>query len=107
MSSRDTVQTSLIGEVGSTAHGLNTPESDRDLMGLFFETPEQLLGIAPAAESFRDRPRGEGEKTQTGDVEYSFHPIRKYASLAAQREPDCAHSSVHPVPGTGGHHRYP
>lgn len=43
----DTAMQGLIfqGIVGSTAYGLNTPESDIDMMGVAMEQPEHILGL--------------------------------------------------------------
>lgn len=81
------MQVVLEAEIGSTAYGLNTPTSDHDFMGVYLETAESLLGIAPEAKSMRDRPRDEGEKSQTDDEERTIYPLRKYVAMAASGSP--------------------
>lgn len=81
------VEVELMGEVGSVAHGLGTPESDHDYMGVYLETPESLLGIGHDNGTVRYRSRGEGEKSRPGDSDHVYYPLRKYVALAAQGNP--------------------
>lgn len=53
-------------EVGSTAHGMGTGADDLDLMGVYIETPEQLLGVAPSREHYVSRTQPEGVRSGPG-----------------------------------------
>ena len=42
-------------EVGSTAHGISVGNDDLDLMAVYLQTPEQLLGIAEHVDHYVGR----------------------------------------------------
>ncbi|SHT52540.1 Predicted nucleotidyltransferase [Mycobacteroides abscessus subsp. abscessus] len=77
----------IVGEIGSTAHGLSTPESDHDYMGVYLDPPEALIGLQPEQGAIRDRDKPEGVKSMPGDSETTFYGLRKYVSLVAQGNP--------------------
>lgn len=74
-------------EVGSTAHGISVGNDDLDLMEVYLETPEQLLGIAEHAEHFVCRTQPEGARSGPGDVDYVAYSLRKFLRLATSGNP--------------------
>ena len=74
-------------EVGSTAHGMGTGADDLDLMGVYIETPDQLLGIAPHSEHYVSRTQPEGARSGPGDVDLTMYSLRKYLRLATAGNP--------------------
>lgn len=79
----------LEGEVGSGAFGINTTSSDTDLMRVEVESLDTLLGVGENREDTRrERPRAEGEATQTGDTETTVYPLRKFMRLVTAGNPN-------------------
>ena len=74
-------------EVGSTAHGMGTGDDDLDLMGVYIETPEQILGIAPTREHYVSRTKPEGVRSGPGDIDLTMYGLRKYLRLATAGNP--------------------
>lgn len=74
-------------EVGSTAHGMGTGADDLDLMGVYIETPEQTLGLAPTREHYVSRTQPEGVRSGPGDVDLTMYSLRKYLRLACAGNP--------------------
>ncbi|NYE00860.1 hypothetical protein BJY21_002044 [Kineosphaera limosa] len=74
-------------EVGSTAHGISVGNDDLDLMAVYVETPEQLLGIAEHAEHYVSRTQPEGARSGPGDVDYVAYSLRKFLRLATVGNP--------------------
>lgn len=74
-------------EVGSTAHGIGTGSDDVDLMGVYIETPQQLLGIAPAVGHYVSRTQPEGARSGPGDVDLTLYSLRKFLRLATAGNP--------------------
>lgn len=77
----------IVGEIGSHAHGLATPESDHDYMGIYIEPKTALIGLEPSENVLRVRDKPEGVKSAPGDEETSFYPLRKYVKLACEGNP--------------------
>lgn len=77
----------LLGEVGSTAHGAGNPgEEDLDLMGVYIEPPENILGLQ-MREHFTWRTQPEGVRSGPGDIDLTMYGLRKYIGLAAKGNP--------------------
>lgn len=77
----------LVGTVGSKAHGLNLAGTDdHDLMGIFIEPPEFLLGLQ-GLETVVRRTKPEGERSAHGDYDVVMHGLRKWCRLAANGNP--------------------
>jgi uncharacterized protein len=77
----------LRGLVGSTAHGINIAgQDDRDEMGIFIESPEQVCGLVPY-EHYIQRDRPEGVRSQPGDLDLTLYSLRKFCRLAAKGNP--------------------
>lgn len=77
----------IVGEIGSVAHGLGTPESDHDYMGLYIDSSKSLIGHATVTGAVRDRDRAEGVKSEAGDSETTYYGLRKYVQLASAGNP--------------------
>ena len=77
----------LVGTVGSKAHGLNLAGTDdHDLMGVFIEPPEFLLGL-DGLETVVRRTKPEGVRSEHGDYDIVLHGLRKFCRLAANGNP--------------------
>lgn len=75
-------------EVGSTAHGIaDGTTEDLDLMAVYLETPEQLLGLTPHAEHYVSRTKPEGARSGPGDVDFTAYGLRKFLRLATAGNP--------------------
>jgi predicted nucleotidyltransferase len=74
--------------VGSGVHGMAIPgHDDNDEMGVYIETPQQLLGLAPTAEHFVSRTQPEGARSGPGDTDLVLYSLRKYLRLATAGNP--------------------
>lgn len=67
----------LGGVVGSVAYGLDTPQSDRDRLGLFAAPTAALVGLTPVEESYVTH--------EPSDV--TVHEARKFVTLAMAANP--------------------
>lgn len=81
------IQPVIVGEIGSGAHGLGTPESDHDYMGVYIDAPEVLIGWQPEHGAVRDRDKPEGIKSEAGDSETTYYGLRKYVKLITDGNP--------------------
>ncbi|MBF9350688.1 MULTISPECIES: nucleotidyltransferase domain-containing protein [Mycobacteroides] len=81
------IQPVIVGEIGSVAHGLGTPESDHDYMGIYIDAPEVLIGWQPEHGAVRDRDKPEGIKSEAGDSETTYYGLRKYVKLITDGNP--------------------
>ena len=79
--------TILLAEAGSTAHGMSTGADDLDLLGVYIEHPDQVLGIAASKESFIARTASEGERSHAGDIDLTLYGLRKFLRLATAGNP--------------------
>lgn len=76
----------LHGVVGSGALGCSVGSDDRDEMGVFIETPEQVMGlIAYDHRIIRDQPNG--VRSQPGDLDLTLYSLRKFCRLALKGNP--------------------
>lgn len=66
----------LEGIVGSTAYGLNTPDSDIDLLGIYVAELDEILGFYSVKETI----------THT-NPDYTYHEVGKYLKLAMNCNP--------------------
>ncbi len=76
----------LLMEYGSTAHGTNTVDSDRDYMGIFVEPKEYVTGILHMDTQER-KSAIKGERSTASDTDTTLYPLRKWAALAAKGNP--------------------
>lgn len=77
----------IVGEIGSTAHGLGTPESDHDYIGVYLDPPDTLIGTKPELGAVRERDKAEGVKSEAGDSETIYYGLRKYVKLVTDGNP--------------------
>ena len=62
-------------------------QEDRDEIGVYIETPEQLLGLTPTAGSYVARTQPDGVRSGAGDVDLNMYSLRKYMQLAVAGNP--------------------
>jgi predicted nucleotidyltransferase len=99
MKSRSESQTSMTPEeiaeqgmiirslVGSTIHGLELAGTDdRDEMGVCIEPPEYVIGLR-SFETWVNRTKPEGVRSEAGDLDLVVHSLRKFARLALKGNP--------------------
>jgi predicted nucleotidyltransferase len=68
----------LAGITGSRSYGLDTPESDTDIRGVWVAPTDQVLGIFPFKESI-----------VTTDPDVQIHEVSKFIRLALKPNPAC------------------
>jgi uncharacterized protein len=69
----------LVGIVGSTAYGLNTPNSDIDQLGMGAEATRDLVGLDALEKNF--------QSVCTKDPDLTMHEAAKYCKLALACNP--------------------
>jgi len=82
----------LLGEVGSTAHGVSVGTDDRDQMGVFVEPPKYVCGMSSLDHKIHrvgkdGKLKGDGERSGPGDLDLVYYSLRKYCRLASQGNP--------------------
>jgi hypothetical protein len=74
--------------VGSGVHGLAIEGTDdHDEMGVYIETPADVLGIAHVDGHYIARTVPEGHRSGPGDVDLVLYSLRKYLALVATGNP--------------------
>lgn len=74
--------------VGSGLHGMAIEgHDDNDEMGVYIQTPEQLLGLEKTAEHWNYRTQPAGARSGPGDTDLVVYSLRKYLRLATQGNP--------------------
>lgn len=79
-------KTILLCEYGSTAHGTNTPDSDRDHMGIYIESVDAVLGLNNE-DTRHSSTAAKGSRSAAADTDTTLYPLRKWATLAARGNP--------------------
>jgi predicted nucleotidyltransferase len=79
-------KTILLCEYGSTAHGTNTPDSDRDHMGIYIESVDAVLGLNNE-DTRHSSTAAKGSRSAAADIDTTLYPLRKWATLAARGNP--------------------
>lgn len=75
-------------EVGSGVHGMAIAGTDdHDESGVYLETPDQLLGLAPNAEHWVWRTQPMGARSGPGDIDLTMYSLRKFMRLAVAGNP--------------------
>lgn len=78
----------LRSEVGSGVHGMAIEgRDDLDLMGVYIERPEQLMGLANTSEHYVSRTVPDGVRSGPGDVDLTLYSLRKFLRLATAGNP--------------------
>lgn len=74
--------------VGSTVHGTNVNDGleDLDLMAVLLEDPKTLCGFN-TADTWTERTKPEGVRSEAGDVDWVGYGLRKYLRLALKGNP--------------------
>lgn len=72
---------------GSQLAGVATPTSDRDEIGIYIESLEQMIGLESSTESCQIRSAATGTRSQVGDVDLTVYSLRKYMRLATDGNP--------------------
>lgn len=82
------MKTILKCTVGSTLFGTSTGDGqgDLDLMSVVLEPAPQVLGFQPK-DTWVERSRPEGVRSQPGDVDHTAYGLRKFLSLALKGNP--------------------
>lgn len=74
--------------VGSGVHGMAIEgHDDNDEMGVYIETPEQVIGLAPTAEHWVSRTKPDGVRSGPGDTDLTIYSLRKFMRLATNGNP--------------------
>jgi hypothetical protein len=77
----------LVAIVGSTIHGTSVAaQDDYDALGIVIEPPSRALGLTNF-ETLVYRTQPDGVRSGPGDLDLTFHCLRKYARLAANGNP--------------------
>lgn len=76
-------------EVGSTAHGISSPDTgdDFDYTVIRIESWEELIVGANERQSMMIRTQPDGERSREGDIDLNVYTLRKFAGLAAKGNP--------------------
>ncbi|WP_368496991.1 nucleotidyltransferase domain-containing protein [Herbiconiux sp. A18JL235] len=80
------MQTIVTAEYGSRAIGVATGDSDHDLMSVFVEDPEYVLGIE-TIDTHASSTAAAGARSTHQDTDITRYPLRKWAKLAAVGNP--------------------
>lgn len=73
---------------GSGVHGMAIEGTDdRDEMGVYIESPAQVLGLDRTKESYVYRTKADGERSGPGDMDLVIYGLRKYMKLAVDGNP--------------------
>lgn len=82
-------QVLLIAEVGSTAHGISTPDTgdDLDLTVVRIESFDELVVGSQKRQSMMIRTQPDGVRSRLGDIDLQVYTLRKFAGLAAGGNP--------------------
>lgn len=73
---------------GSHLYGTNTPSSDRDYLGVYLNTKEELLGLQKSEELTQNiESKSENGRNTKDAVDCKFYELRKFCSLALKCNP--------------------
>lgn len=80
--------TILTVEVGSTLYGVQSADGvdDLDLVSIVVERPEYVTGLK-RWESHVWRTAADGERSSAGDIDHTYHSLRKFVRLACKGNP--------------------
>ena len=73
---------------GSYLYGTNTPSSDRDYLGVYLNTKEELLGLQTSEELTQNvESKAENGRNTKDAVDCKFYELRKFCNLALKCNP--------------------
>ena len=78
--------TILAAVSGSHVHGLDKPDSDRDVTGVLVEPPRYVIGLE-GFEQYQAGTSAPGERTQPGGEDKTIYSLRKWARQAGEGNP--------------------
>lgn len=78
-----------VAEVGSTAHGISTPDTgdDFDFTVVRIEPFSELVAGSPKRQSMMIRTQPDGHRSRMGDIDLNVYTLRKFAGLARGGNP--------------------
>jgi predicted nucleotidyltransferase len=92
----DEAQPILLCEIGSTAHGTGVGTDDFDMMGVFVESPEYVIGTSTLDHVVLST--GDNESINTNeDADLTLYSLRKFARLAAHGNPSILNVFFAPI----------
>lgn len=91
----------LLTVAGSELLGLSTGRSDRDEMGIFLESPAELIGLQPIEDdkyrTAEDRTGRTDAPSEDGDIDLILYGLRKYVKLALGGNPNLLNMLYAPI----------
>lgn len=77
-----------LGVVGSKAYGTDNVDSDTDIMGVYIESREYVTGIFSSDRGTSARTYEAGTRAKAGDTDGATYPLRHFARLAINGNPN-------------------
>ena len=75
-------------KAGSHLYGTNTPNSDKDYLGIYLNTKEELLGLQTSEELTQNiESKSENGRNTKNAVDCKFYELRKFCKLALKCNP--------------------
>jgi predicted nucleotidyltransferase len=75
--------------VGSTMYGTNTPESDDDIIGIFIEDINYIVGRKRVEQvEFLTNSTSSGKRNKAGDKDYKLYSLTKWFQMAINNNPN-------------------
>jgi predicted nucleotidyltransferase len=75
--------------VGSTMYGTNTPESDDDMIGIFIEDINYIVGRKRVEQvEFLTNSTSSGKRNKAGDKDYKFYSLSKIFKILSCNNPN-------------------
>lgn len=92
------INTILLVEVGSTAHGTGLPGGeDIDETGVVVESSIEVLGLNPKTRNVMQRTQPEGNRSGPGDVDRTLYSLRNFLKLCYDGNPSMLMSLWAPI----------
>ena len=75
--------------VGSNLYGTETPNSDKDYMGIFIPDREYVMGLSKCEQvDIRTNPSDSGRRNEKGDTDTTIYSLPKFIKLAYENNPN-------------------
>lgn len=88
-------------QAGSTAYGLNTPNSDTDEIAVYIEPATEVFRVDNhTTKTVSQRTQPEGAPSGPGDIDRIVYPLRKFIQLAVAGNPSVLPALWSPVIAT-------